>query len=71
MELIVIGIVALLVGLALGWLLGGRGVAVLRAEHAASVAQGEMLRGLRETLEANATMRVGECGSLRDQDRRI
>ncbi|CAM3141323.1 DNA recombination RmuC-like protein [Sphingomonas antarctica] len=65
MELIVIGIVALLAGLAIGWLLGGRGTSAVRAEHAASVAQGEMLRALRETLEAERDNAVGECGSLR------
>ncbi len=65
MELIVIGIVALMVGLVLGWLIGGRGAAAVRADHAASVAQGEMLRSLRETIEAERDSAVGECGSLR------
>jgi DNA recombination protein RmuC len=75
-EVIVIGIVALVVGLALGWLLGGRGTAAVRAEHAASlatlqsehaasIAQGEMLRGLRQSLEAERDAATGECGALR------
>ncbi|HTI30601.1 MAG TPA: DNA recombination protein RmuC [Sphingomonas sp.] len=67
MELIVIGIVALAVGLALGWLLGGRGAAALKADHAASLAQGEMLRGLRQSLEAERDGAVSECSALRSR----
>ena len=65
MELIVIGIVALIAGLAIGWLLGGRGAQAVRAEHAASVAQGEMLRSLRESLESERNGAIDECGSLK------